>query len=256
MSCDRPGRTLKWQYSMNKLNLGPGALHGYVSNSTDDSYLHAATVATRQTLKSFGAHKDLIWGRPTLALSSQNVVLNSNSAKVISSFNDTTAAMTVHLPYYARTSTATLTTSHMTALHSELSTAYQLSVNLVFVRLSSPYLDATILAEYLSRELQGQTFNRVMSSLVSVAGPVDNSTPLTTLTEDSQGLRLPASLVGLQVHLAGRLSKEASRPRMTKQSMTLGSLTTDQSHTISLSSHTTQNKKGSYTIKVWMAHLM
>jgi len=240
---------------MNKLYLGPGALHGYVSNSTDDSYLHAATVATRQTLKSFGAHKDLIWGRPSLALSSNNVVLNSDSIQVISPTNDTTGAMTVHLPYYARTSTATLTTSLMTALHSELSTAYQLPVNLVFVRLSSPYLDATILAEYLSRELQGQTFNRVMSSLVSVAGPVDNSIPLTSY-EDAQGLRLPASLVGLQVHLAGRLSKEASRPRMTKQSMTLGSLTTDQSHTISLSSYTTQNKKGSYTIKVWMAHLM
>jgi len=240
---------------MNKLYLGPGALHGYVSNSTDDSYLHAATVATRQTLKSFGAHKDLIWGRPSLALSSNNVVLNSDSTQVISPTNDTTGAMTVHLPYYARTSTATLTTSLMTALHSELSTAYQLPVNLVFVRLSSPYLDATILAEYLSRELQGQTFNRVMSSLVSVAGPVDNSIPLTSY-EDAQGLRLPASLVGLQVHLAGRLSKEASRPRMTKQSMTLGSLTTDQSHTISLSSYTTQNKKGSYTIKVWMAHLM
>lgn len=240
---------------MNKLYLGPGALHGYVSNSTDDSYLHAATVATRQTLKSFGAHKDLIWGRPSLALSSNNVVLNSDSTQVISPTNDTTGAMTVHLPYYARTSTATLTTSLMTALHSELSTSYQLPVNLVFVRLSSPYLDATILAEYLSRELQGQTFNRVMSSLVSVAGPVDNSIPLTSY-EDAQGLRLPASLVGLQVHLAGRLSKEASRPRMTKQSMTLGSLTTDQSHTISLSSYTTQNKKGSYTIKVWMAHLM
>jgi len=240
---------------MNKLNLGPGALNGYVANSTDDSYLHAAIVATRQTLKSFGAHKDLIWGRPSLALSSHNLVLNSDTTQVISSTNETTGAMTVHLPYYARTSTAVLTTDFMTALHSELSTAYQLPVNLVFVRLSSPYLDATILAEYLSRELQGQTFNRVMSSLVSVAGPVDNSVSITSF-EDSQGLRLPASLVGLQVHLAGRLSKEASRPRMTKQSMTLGSLTTDQSHTISLSSFTTQNKKGSYTIKVWMAHLM
>ena len=240
---------------MNKLYLGPGALHGYVANSTDDSYLHAATVATRQTLKSFGAHKDLIWGRPSLALSSHNLALSADSSQVASPLNDASGAMTVHLPYYARTSTATLTTSLMTALHSELSTAYQLPVNLVFVRLSSPYLDATILAEYLSRELQGQTFNRVMSSLVSVAGPIDNSIPLTSF-EDSQGLRLPASLVGLQVHLAGRLSKEASRPRMTKQSMTLGSLTTDQSHTISLSSFTTQNKKGSYTVKVWMAHLM
>lgn len=244
---------------MNKLNLGPGALNGYVANSTDDSYLHAAIVATRQTLKSFSAHKDLIWGRPSLALSSQNLVLNSDSTLISSRpfgpADKTTGAMTVHLPYYARTSTAVLTTDFMTALHSELSTAYQLPVNLVFVRLSSPYLDATILAEYLSRELQGQTFNRVMSSLVSVAGPVDNSVSITSF-EDSQGLRLPASLVGLQVHLAGRLSKEASRPRMTKQSMTLGSLTTDQSHTISLGSFTTQNKKGSYTIKVWMAHLM
>ena len=153
--------------------------------------------------------------------------------------------LTIRVPYYTRVGGAALPTSALIGLQSQLSAVLGVPVVLHWLRLSQPYLDATVLAEYVSDELQGQSFSRVVSSLLGVVSPVDPST--------SKHLALPSTLVGVKVSLGGRLATEASKPRATRQSITLGSLSPSPTTINTAGSHTATNLKGSYTVKVWLS---
>lgn len=179
---------------------------------------------TWSILKAFTAQLDVLCGRPTLILGE---------------------SLTIRIPYYTRVGGAALSTSALMGLQSQLSAVLGVPVVLQWLRLSQPYMDATVLAEYVSDELQGQSFSRVMSTLLGVVSPVDPST--------SKHLALPSALVGIKVSLGGRLATEVSKPRATRQSITLGSLSPSRTTVNTSGSHTATNLKGSYTVKVWLS---
>jgi hypothetical protein len=179
---------------------------------------------TYTVLKAFTSQLDMLCGRPTLTHGE---------------------TLTIRVPYYTRVEGAALTTSALMALQSQLSSILGVPVVLHWLRLSQPYLDATVLAEYISDELQGQTFSRVMSMLLGVVSPVEPST--------IKHLVLPSALVGIKVNLGGRLATEASKPRATRQSITLGSLSPSPTTVNTAGSYTATNDKGSYTVKVWLS---
>jgi hypothetical protein len=191
-------------------------------NTSVDTHVQEATWTV---LKAYTSQLDMLCGRPSFIYSE---------------------ALVVRVPYYTRVGGAALPTAGLIALQSQLSSALDLRVSLQWLRVSQPYLDASILASYLSAELQGQTFNRAVAMLQSVVSVLDRSS--------CQYIDLASSLVGLKVNLGGRLEAEPSKPRDTRQSATLGSLSPSLSTVNTSASYTASNGKGAYTVKVWLSN--
>jgi hypothetical protein len=148
----------------------------------------------------------------------------------------------VTVPYFTYSSLEVLSVNAVNALGQQLAVALARPVQLVLVRLLSPTLDASVLAQYLSKELEENTFRKTMLNLFTHIGPV----PLSTSCPQ------PGTLIGVKVRLAGRLLKEASRPRQTIQSASLGSFSASPKHALQSGSYTISNSKGAYTVKVWL----
>lgn len=178
-------------------------------------------------LNRFKSGKELLFGRPLVSLTA----------------NDETI-ITVTVPFYCRISVGAPTTEDLLGLQNILNKQLERTVHLRLVRLTSPYLDATILAEYISNELRNQKFARVMAKILGAASFVD---------ADSE-LILPSSLVGIKVALAGRLPAEASRPRQTKQRTAVASLSQSENTINTIGSFTSVNYKNAYTVRVWLSH--
>lgn len=189
--------------------------HVLVSNTIVYSVIAAAT-----------ASLDVIVGRPLVTYSSAG-------------------AVTIQLPYYCRAVAHSLTSTRLLALQSLLARHLDRPVTLRVTYLTQPYLDATILARYVSAELLTQGFSRVMRKLLSVTGPLDATT--------ASRIALPSCLLGLSISLDGRLSTEPTRPRMTKQSVTIGSVSQSLTSQVQLGSHTAFNVKGAYTVSVCLS---
>ena len=62
-------------------------------------------------------------------------------------------------------------------------------------------------------------------------------------------------LAGLKIRIAGRLHKDAIKPKQTVKSITVGSLSKERANITILSSFTSKNKKGTYQVTVKMAHI-
>jgi len=62
-------------------------------------------------------------------------------------------------------------------------------------------------------------------------------------------------LVGLKIRIAGRLQKDAIKPKQTIKSITVGSLSKERSNFSGLSYSTSKNKKGAFRVSVKMAHI-
>lgn len=158
--------------------------------------------------------------------------------------------ITVHVSYFALASGGVngtaLTRDDVSTLTAYLSAATGLECSLVLVKLTQPYLDAQVLASYMSHELSAEDkFVTVLAALHATAhiAPHGRSNLLPGL---------PSYIIGVKVALAGRLKSEVSRPRLTDQVAQLGSLMTKPGTNTSVASHTAINAKGTYTVKVWL----
>lgn len=182
--------------------------------------MHMINTASRVVQAAF-AGRDALCGHPIISITSNTV--------------------DVHVCYYTRVEHAALDSTLVAQLRAALASALSRPVRLHLVRLTAPYLDAHVLAAYIARELATDTFTRVARRLFGVISPVT-----------SQGMPLPASLVGVKLNLAGRLTAEKTRPRETTQTASLGTLSVSSSTRTQAASHTAVNAKGVYTISVWL----
>ena len=153
---------------------------------------------------------------------------------------------TAHLPYYTYEANTALSPNLTTSLKTLLSDLYGRPVQLVFIKLTQPYLDADVLAAYLAQELAEYTFASAVRLLFAAASPLRNPLSPSVTT-------LPSSLVGIKVRLAGRLTTEPSRPRSTIKTATLGTLTTNRHTWLQTGAYTSVNLKNTFTVKVWLA---
>lgn len=205
-------------------------------NTNQTSYEHSSdnnvTMATRAAnnmIQSFFAPK-MLTGVPFITFSANHI--------------------TIQISYYSPISNVAPTTSSLIDLQTNLQEIFNFygtspSVEIRLIKLSQPYLDPTILATYLSKQLSHKPFNRVMYSLFSVASPVSTNVSRDIFT-------LPSWLAGIKVQLSGRLMTEKSRPRMTVQTNQLGSIKNNRQHRTDIGSYTAVNRKGSFTVKVWL----
>jgi hypothetical protein len=224
--------------NMAHLQLAPGALHTYVSDSyVDERVLHTIN-NTLKVFNHFEAGHQVAWGRPT--------IITRPAAGL------PVGGITVKVGYYAPSNHA-LSSLTIMQLRTALSEVCQRPVMLIVTRLSGPYMDATVLGHYLARELKTKKFGRVINRMLGTIGTVSNATPITTYPSVN-GVLLPASLVGVQVSVHGRLSAEPARPRMTEQRIVVGSLTANDQQVLDTASTTAINKKNVYTVKVMLTH--
>ena len=242
---------------MAHLQLAPGALHTYVSDSyVDEQVLHTIH-NTLKVFNNFEAGHQVAWSRPTIVTLPLQQVQNGEVGTAGNSSSSNTwgkgrGGISLKVGYYAPSNHA-LTSLTILQLQTALSEVCQRPVMLIVTRLSGPYMDATVLGHYLARELKTKKFGRVINRMLGTIGTVSNATPITTYPSIN-GVQLPASLVGVQVSVHGRLSAEPARPRMTEQRIVVGSLTANDQQVLDTSSTTAINKKNVYTVKVMLTH--
>jgi ribosomal protein S3 len=145
----------------------------------------------------------------------------------------------VTLPYHMME--GSLSHSMVNALGMQLAETLDCPVEVRLIRLSVPYLDASILAQWLTQDLEHSTFSQTMATLMTLVGPTSVLTAV------------PGAITGIKVQLAGRLMTEPSLPRTVVQSASLGSFRSIPTQSLQAGSHMVTNLKGTFTLKVWLS---
>ena len=135
------------------------------------------------------------------------------------------------------------------------------------VRLQYPYLDSTILAQYVAMNASKYNFTRMQKTLfnkISLVGPqfsklVNNKSnyDLSIVTNNIQS-SLPSNMTGLKVELAGRLTTQRSIPRKTVSNYQKGSFNSSfsirnnnaENSGLNFTQYRSKNKLGAFNIKV------
>lgn len=157
----------------------------------------------------------------------------------------------VQLFYYASSAGSVFTDAALNALGAVLSRLYPgHTVELRFVRLQRPYLNSSILAQYLAINAAKYGFNQLQNTLLN-AVPFVKIDAASANTEaqplnDNTDLTLPAHISGVKIQLAGLLTTQRAAPRKTVYSASAGTF-----HGVVNYAHSTSKSAvGSYTVKV------
>lgn len=223
---------------MTHLQLAPGALHTYVPDSYVDERALIIIYRAVKAINRFKLGYQIAWGRPTV------ITRPANGFPV--------GGVLLHMDYYTPRK-GVLSSLTLMELQTLMSNELQRPVTLTVTRLSGPYMDAAVLCSYLSRAMMTKKFTRVVKRMHGVIGTVSDATPITTYSSVNGVLR-PASLIGVHVTTHGRIAAERARPRMTEQSLVVGSLTANEQQVLTTCSNTDVNKKNVYTVKVMLSH--
>lgn len=125
-------------------------------------------------------------------------------------------------------------------------------VELRLIRIQHPYLNSSILAQYLALNAGKYNFTRMQKMVFKKAPTFD----LKDISLNKEVL--PGLTTGVKLELAGRLTTQRSIPRKTVENKHTGSFTVDhrissgqpQNPSVNLSQYISKNKLGTYTIKV------
>ena len=153
----------------------------------------------------------------------------------------------VQIPYYGaenRRFSEALTESKINALGIAITRLFNstksphTTVELRLVQLQYPYLDSSILAQYVAINAGKYNFLRMQKMTFKAL-------------RGAKGL-LPSQLTGVKLELAGRLTTQRSIPRKTVENGHTGSFTVNKQLNSSLdfSQYASKNKLGAFTIKV------
>jgi ribosomal protein S3 len=163
-------------------------------------------------------------------------------------FTVTADSVIVHVFYYIPDTGKALNNNTVNNLGDALSSLFGRSVELRLVKLHYPYLNSYILAQYIALNTQDYTLVQIVRRIFGSIVPVKNTQSVNVLASD-----LPSHIVGIKVRVSGRLMTERSRPRQTVQTAQIGSFAKGNLSLVDSASFTTKNKKGAFTIKVWIS---
>lgn len=165
----------------------------------------------------------------------------------------------VQLYYYSAPSTLGQSTNRvntktLNTLSNALAGKYQsvtgqsINVQLEFVRHYYPYLDATILAQYLAANASKYGFTRMMNYLLSVVPYINPASPSGTVMSYTTGVK---------VQLSGLLTSQRNSARKSVYTASAGTFHTSDmgkiqglSTVIDHGSHTSKSRLGSFNVKV------
>jgi ribosomal protein S3 len=163
-------------------------------------------------------------------------------------FTVTADSVIVHVFYYIPDTGKALNNNTVNNLGDALSSLFGRPVELRLVKLHYPYLNSYILAQYIALNTQDYTLVQIVRRIFGSIVPVKNTQSVNVLASD-----LPSHIVGIKVRVSGRLMTERSRPRQTVQTAQIGSFAKGNLSLVDSASFTTKNKKGAFTIKVWIS---
>lgn len=157
-------------------------------------------------------------------------------------------SVVVHVFYYIPVANQALNNNTVNNLGKSLSSLFKLPVELRFVKLHYPYLDSYILAQYIAMNTQDYTLVQIVRRIFGSISPIKHTDSFNALASE-----LPSHIVGIKVRVSGRLMMERSRPRQTVQTAEMGSFAKNNLSLVDTASFTTKNKKGAFTVKVWIS---
>ena len=126
-------------------------------------------------------------------------------------------------------------------------------IELRLTRLYYPYLESKILAQYISYNTQRKTIIRIFKNLINKSGLlITNNNKINS--SDQLCTKQLTYLKGLKVQLNGRILSQRRIPRKTVLNYSIGSYARNQRLSVirNNNQYTSKNKKGSFTIKVWL----
>lgn len=209
------------------------------------NYNYNSNKAATQVLNSFFN----VQGEGGRALINTPVFLVSQGGKRV----------TVQLSYYLASSAQSFSSSTLKTLINTLTQVYgsvagqPISVQLELVRQHQPYMDASILAQYLAINLSKHGFSRIMNLLL-------NAVPYLS---PNYAFNL-SYITGVKVQLSGLLTSQRNRSRKTVYTVSAGTfhnnslsskasageLDTNNLVTINYGSYTSKSGLGAFTVKV------
>lgn len=132
-----------------------------------------------------------------------------------------------------------------------LSKLFDRQVELQFVKLNYPYLNRTILAKYIRHNTNKYKFRKIKGYLFRKRPIVKN-----VESNEAYSMNLPSHIVGMKIKISGRLKTERVRPRKTVSMTKIGGFNGEKDLLIEYGTHTSKNKHGAYTVKVWISQKM
>jgi len=205
-------------------------------DSTMDSCIRVAT----KLIENFFSPIRALASKPTFTVLTQ---ANHTSRK---------APVVVNVFYYIANKEQALSTSTINSLGQVLSRLFNRPVELRLVRLYYPYLNSYILAQYIAINSNRYNFTRIQRAIFVSLRAV-KAKALQDNKSDAKGL-LPAYITGMKIRVSGRLVTQRSVPRQSVQTAQIGSFS-GNNNIIDYSSYTSKNKKGAYTVKVWISQI-
>jgi hypothetical protein len=201
-------------------------------------------VATR-VIEHFFSPIRALASKPTFTMTS------SDSSSSRSNFVGQDGKVIVNVFYYISNKEQALSDSTVNNLGQVLSKLFKRPVELRLVRLHYPYLNSYILAQYIAINSNRYNFTRIQRAIFNALRAVKASS-----LHDSAGSDqvLPSYITGMKIRVSGRLLTQRSVPRQTVQTAQIGSFS-GQDNVIDFGSYTTKNKKGAFTVKVWISQL-
>lgn len=127
-------------------------------------------------------------------------------------------------------------------------------VELQIVRQYKPYLNASILAQYLAINASKYGFHRIMNLLLNMV-PFMSSSVDSMSTMNSTNIQVPSCITGIKVQLSGLLTSQRNRARKTVYSASVGSFNTGPNHSVDYSYCTSKSRVGAFTVKVWISSI-
>lgn len=170
---------------------------------------------------------------------------NKNLRKVYLSkihFSVESTSIIIHFSYY---SSVSILGEDLAKISLILGKLYLKEVKILATKIHYPYLDSTILAQYIAHNSRSNNFLQFQEAILSYPSLHVSS--------------LPSSIAGMKIQLSGRITTEAVIPRITVKSSLLGAFTSKitgnsrNSFHIDYGKYTTKNELGAFTIKVWIA---
>jgi hypothetical protein len=162
----------------------------------------------------------------------------------------------VNIPYYASPNgTPILKLTALGAaiskwLEKETGNKQSLKVEVRLLGLRYPYLDRSILAQYVAINGGKYNFTRMHKLIFNKLTTVKKNS---VLPSDA----LSGHITGLKLELAGRLTTQRSIPRKTVSNKHTGSFYVNKNRgsSVDFSQYASKNKIGAYTIKVWLSNV-
>lgn len=132
-----------------------------------------------------------------------------------------------------------------------LSKILKRKVELRFIKITNPYLNREIIAEYIGKNASMYNFQRLINNAIRNTNILRYSD---THNLNILETNMPSDVIGMKITFSGRLVTERLRPRKTVSTAKIGTFTSNNKLFMEYGSYTGKNARGAFTVKVRINH--